>query len=47
MALAPHAAMTGTLCRGITCDIVTSKDDTSTSYVDRSMLFQSSLQFTF
>ncbi len=47
MALAPHEAMTGTLCRGITCNIVTSKDDTSTNYVDRSMLFQSSLQFTF
>jgi hypothetical protein len=46
LALSPHEAMTGTECRGVSCRSVTMEDDTS-SYVDRSMLFQSSLAFTF
>ena len=42
----PHEAMTGALCRGSTsCRPVPMMD--SGGYVDRSMLFQSSLEFTF
>jgi len=44
-AFAPHEAMTGSLCRGTSCRPVAMTD--SGSYVDRSMLFQSSLEFTF
>jgi hypothetical protein len=44
-AFAPHEPMTGSLCRGVSCRSVTMNDDQS--YVDRSMLFQSSLEFTF
>jgi hypothetical protein len=44
-AFAPHEPMAGTLCRGVSCRSVTMTDDGS--YVDRSMLFQSSLEFTF
>ena len=49
MAMSPHEAMTGTECRssGVSCEVVTMDSGTSTSYVDRSMLFQSSLAFTF
>jgi len=46
LALSPHEPMTGTECRGVSCRAVTMQDDSS-SYVDRSMLFQSSLAFTF
>lgn len=46
MAVSPHAPMTGTECRGTSCAVVTMEDDSS-SYVDRSTLFQSSLAFTF
>ncbi|MFT3695175.1 MAG: hypothetical protein QM831_18705 [Kofleriaceae bacterium] len=48
MAVSPHQAMTGTSCRstGSSCAEVV-MDDSPDSYVDRSLLFQSSLQFTF
>ncbi len=46
VALSPHEAMTATVCRGVSCRPYT-MEDTSSSYVDRSMLFQSSLAFTF
>ena len=46
MALAPHEPMTATVCRGISCRPYQMEDDT-TAIVDRSMLFQSSLEFTF
>jgi hypothetical protein len=46
LALAPHQAMLGSECRGITCRSVVMAD-ASSSYVDSSMLFQSSLAFTF
>jgi hypothetical protein len=46
LAMSPHEAMTGTICRGVSCKAVT-MDDNSSSYVDRSLLFQSSLAFTF
>jgi len=46
MAASPHEAMTGALCRSTTsCKAVEMTD--SGGYVDRSMLFQSSLEFTF
>jgi hypothetical protein len=45
LAFAPHEAMTATVCRGVSCRPITMEDDAS--YVDRSMLFQSSLAFTF
>jgi hypothetical protein len=47
-ALSPHEAMTGAVCRSSaesTCNAVPMMD--SGGYVDRSMLFQSSLEFTF
>ena len=46
LAMSPHEAMMATICRGVSCKPVTMTDDTS-SYVDRSLLFQSSLAFTF
>ena len=46
MAVSPHEAMTGTACRGVSCSEVV-MDNSPDSYVDRSLLFQSSLQFTF
>lgn len=47
MAFAPHEPMSGVECRGTSaCRAVTMPDDGSTA-VDHSMLFQSSLQFTF
>lgn len=45
LAMTPHEPMTGTVCRGTSCRPVTMTDDSSV--VDRSMLFQSSLAFTF
>jgi hypothetical protein len=46
MAMSPHEAMTGAICRGSTsCRPVPMTDNGD--YVDRSMLFQSSLEFTF
>ena len=44
-AFAPHEPMTGSLCRGVSCRSVTMTDNGD--YVDRSMLVQSSLEFTF
>jgi hypothetical protein len=44
-AFAPHEPATGSICRGVSCRSVTMSDDPG--YVDRSMLFQSSLEFTF
>jgi hypothetical protein len=44
-AFAPHEPATGSICRGTTCRSVTMNDEAG--YVDRSMLFQSSLEFTF
>jgi hypothetical protein len=46
VSLSPHEPMTATVCRGVSCRPVSMPDD-STSYVDRSLLFQSSLMFTF
>ena len=43
--LAPHAPETASICRGISCRAVEPME-TSDGYTDRSMLFQSSLQFT-
>lgn len=45
MAMSPHEAVTGSVCRGVSCRPVPMMDDNS--LVDRSMLFQSSLSFTF
>jgi hypothetical protein len=47
MAFSPHEPMTGTICRGTSCRPVTMTDQDQRAYVDRSMLFQSSLEFTF
>ena len=44
-AVAPHQDMTGSICRGVSCRAVTMT--TGSNYVDDSMLFQSSLEFTF
>jgi hypothetical protein len=46
LALAPHEPMTATQCRGTSCRPYQMEDDSS-AIVDRSMLFQSSLAFTF
>jgi hypothetical protein len=43
--MTPHEPMTGSVCRGTSCRAVAMTD--SGGYVDRSMLFQSSLGFTF
>jgi hypothetical protein len=45
LAMSPHQPMTGSICRGVSCRVVPMMDDGS--LVDRSMLFQSSLAFTF
>jgi len=45
LALSPHEPVTGSVCRGVSCRPLTVMDDGSV--VDRSMLFQSSLAFTF
>lgn len=45
VAMSPHQAMTGSICRGTSCRTVPMMDDNKV--VDRSMLFQSSLEFTF
>lgn len=44
-AFSPHQAATGTSCRGTSCRSVVMTD--SSRYIDDSMLFQSSLEFTF
>jgi hypothetical protein len=45
VAMSPHQAMTGSICRGVECRPVPMMEDNQ--LVDRSMLFQSSLEFTF
>jgi hypothetical protein len=45
LAMAPHAAETATVCRGAICRAATSMSDDR--FIDRSMLFQSSLAATF
>ncbi len=45
MAMSPHQPMVGSICRGVTCRPVEMMDEDR--LVDRSMLFQSSLAFTF
>jgi len=44
-AVSPHQDMTGSVCRGVSCRAVMMPADNS--MVDHSMLFQSSLEFTF
>jgi hypothetical protein len=44
-AVSPHQDMTGSVCRGVSCRSVVMPTDNS--MVDHSMLFQSSLEFTF
>ena len=44
-AVSPHQDMTGSVCRGVTCRAVMMPVDNS--MIDHSMLFQSSLEFTF
>jgi hypothetical protein len=44
-AVTPHEPMTGSVCRGVSCRAVQMPVDNS--LLDRSMLFQSSLEFTF
>jgi hypothetical protein len=44
-AVSPHEDMTGSVCRGVSCRAVMMPPDNS--LVDHSMLFQSSLEFTF
>ena len=45
LALSPHEPMTAAVCRGTSCRAVMMPNDDSV--VDQSMLFQSSLEFTF
>jgi hypothetical protein len=45
VAMSPHQPMVGSICRGATCKPVEMMDEDR--MVDRSMLFQSSLAFTF
>ena len=45
VAMSPHEPMTASVCRGVSCRAVPMADDNS--LVDRSMMFQSSLAFTF
>lgn len=45
MSMSPHQPMTGSICRGASCRPVEMMDEER--LVDRSMLFQSSLAFTF
>ena len=42
--LAPHQSETGSICRGVACRPIETMPDQQ--YTDRSMLFQSSLAFT-
>jgi hypothetical protein len=44
-AVTPHQDMTGSVCRGVSCRAITMPVESS--LVDHSMLFQSSLEFTF
>ena len=46
LAMSPSAPMTESVCRGSSCSVAAPMPD-SGSYVDRSLLFQSSLAFTF
>ena len=45
MTMSPHEEMNASLCRGFSCKVVEMEPEART--IDRSMLFQSSLQFTF
>jgi len=45
MAMSPHQPMQASICRGVACKPIDMMDEERV--VDRSMLFQSSLQFTF
>jgi hypothetical protein len=45
MAMSPHEDMVASVCRGVACKPVTMQNEDR--LLDRSMLFQSSLQFTF
>ncbi|MDB4953277.1 MAG: hypothetical protein JWO36_846 [Myxococcales bacterium] len=45
VSMSPHQPIAASVCRGVSCRSVTMMDDNS--IVDRSMLFQSSLEFTF
>ena len=45
VAMSPHQPMTGSICRGVACKPVEMMDEDRD--VDQSMLFQSSLSFTF
>jgi len=45
MSMSPHQQMVGSICRGVSCKPVEMMDEDR--MVDRSMLFQSSLAFTF
>lgn len=45
MSMSPHQPMEASVCRGVSCRPVTMMDEER--YLDRSMLFQSSLAFTF
>src|SRR5205823_14104509 len=47
VAMTPHQPMTGAICRGVACSSLPAPTDGGSSVVDRSMLFQSSLEFTF
>jgi hypothetical protein len=45
MGMSPHEPMSASICRGVACKPIVMMDEER--YVDRSMLFQSSMQFTF
>jgi hypothetical protein len=45
MAMSPHEPMQGSICRGVSCRPIQMMDEER--FVDRSMLFSSSLAFTF
>jgi hypothetical protein len=45
VAMSPHQPMSASICRGVTCKPIEMQDEDR--LVDRSMLFQSSLAFTF
>ncbi|HTL38329.1 MAG TPA: hypothetical protein VL326_34600 [Kofleriaceae bacterium] len=45
MAMSPHQPMSASVCRGVSCKPIEMQDEDNV--VDRSMLFQSSLAFTF
>lgn len=47
MAMAPHQPMVASVCRGVSCRPVDTTMMDQDRYVDRSLLFQSSLAFTF